>query len=331
MFLLAVALWMRVQTSQQVDLFARQVQVQVATIPETVTVGQHFVFTVRVHVPAGLATSIIFPTGPYIHQDTITGGVSPVQRHDSPRGGFVNSTATYVLSAWYPGRINIGFGSLAIGHTHIRIPDLSIVVRSVLPKNPAALAKVIPKEPRALIVDSVIKRIYKHLLDAWIFFVVLLLAAITAFFLWRSRCRESLATSEGDWAEREFRRIEAMQLLEKGAPEQYAILMSMVVRQFLIRTFATVREPATTRELVTVLRGEPLIPAEQVLSLFERADLLKFANMDIHGSEAQRAGIESRTIVSEVLERHRAAVIALQAEQAHANGKKTAARRKQAA
>ena len=103
-----------------------------------------------------------------------------------------------------------------------------------------------------------------------------------------------------DWAEAEFQRIEALQLLEQNEPERYAILMVTVLRCYLIRQFAVLQGSATTRELALALRREPTVPWERVFRLFEYVDLMKFAQATAALPDAQTMGADSRTLVRDI-------------------------------
>jgi hypothetical protein len=310
---------------------ARQFGLTLTTLPETVTVGQHFTVTVGVHVPAALQSAIRFPAG----VDTVarnvytsaTTSLSTGARHDSVVGGFVTATETYQLVAWDVGMVPIGLADLVIGQTHINLAGQPIFVRSVLPKDSVAKLKAQPKEPRALfslivIVRRVVHRaIQRHQVISAIIALIVLIG-IVLLVLWRRsrrRSKDAVLIDWAKWAKQEFQRIEAMHLLEKGEPERYAILMTNVLRESLIHQFPTVRASATTRELVTVLQRESLIPAERTLKLFERVDMFKFAGLDSEVVEAQSIGHEDQAIIDEIEVRRQAEIAAREAaEQAAA-------------
>jgi hypothetical protein len=215
----------------------------------------------------------------------------------------------------------MGLADLVIGQTHINLADQPIFVRSVLPKDSVAKLKAQPKEPRALfslivIVRRVVHRaIQQHRVISAIIALVVLIG-IVLLVLWRRsrrRSKEAVLIDWAKWAKQEFQRIEAMHLLEKGEPERYAILMTNVLRESLIHQFPTVRASATTRELVTVLQRESLIPAEQTLKLFERVDMFKFAGLDSEVVEAKSIGHENQAIVDEIEARRQAEIAAREA------------------
>jgi hypothetical protein len=100
----------------------------------------------------------------------------------------------------------------------------------------------------------------------------------------------------------------------------HSILMTNVVRNYLVRKFPSIRASATTREVVSALRSESLIPADRTLTLFERVDLLKFAQDRIQQADAKSVGAESRAVVHEIVAREEAVVAAaaLEAERNNA-------------
>lgn len=300
------------------------------TSPETLTVGQHFSVTVRVHVPIALQSTIQFPTDVDTSTQIVTTSVGIGLRHDSIAGGFVNATQTYQLAAWDIGVVPIGLADLVIGQTHIPLAARTVFVRSVLPKDSIARLRAQPKEPRGLfrLIVTVRRAVRQAVKDHRVIFALIALMVGLLALLWvRSRRRRQAAAliDWAKWAKQEFQRIEAMHLLEKGEPERHAILMTNVLRESLIHQFPAVRASATTRELAAVLQRESLIPAERTLQLFERVDLFKFAGLNSEVVEARTIGLEDEAIVDEIEVRRQAELAAREAaRQAAAAAKKTA-------
>lgn len=301
---------------------AKRFGLTLTTSPETVTVGQHFTVTVRVHVPVALQSAIQFPTGvDTVTQNantSVTTSIGIGQRHDAIAGGFVDATQTYQLAAWDVGAVPIGLADLVIGQTHVALATQPVFVRSLLPKDSIAKLRAQPKAPRPLfrlivIVRRVVHRaVQRHrLIATLIAILVVMLAGVLAWWI-RARRRNKAAEliDWAKWAHHEFERIEAMHLLEKGEPERHAILMTNVLRESLIHQFPTVRASATTRELAAVLQRESLIPAERALQLFERVDMFKFAGLDSEVVEARTIGHEDQAIVDEIEVRRQAELAA---------------------
>ena len=302
------------------------------TTPETVTVGDHFTVTVRVHLPAAFGPTIQFPAGADTSaQDAVTSiGTGP--RHDSAAGGYVDATETYELAAWDVGTVPVKLTDLIIGRTHITLASRPIFVRSVLPKDATARMNAQPKAPRPLFrLIVIVRRVARQTArDHWLILTLLALILVGLLVWRRTRSRpdtrEAALIDWAKWAKREFERIEAMHLVEKGEPEQHAILMTNVLRESLVHQFPAVRASATTRELAAVLQRESLIPATRILQLFERVDLFKFAGLDSESVEATTIGLEDEAIVDEIEQRRqgelaaRAAAAAAAAEAKKAKG-----------
>ncbi|HXC25639.1 MAG TPA: hypothetical protein VNU46_06965 [Gemmatimonadaceae bacterium] len=320
MFLLAISVWMQVQAAQPAPTAqSGQVTVQAVMQPETVTVGQHFTVTVTVHAPAASAADIQFPEGPDTagNQGVVT-AFAPAKRHDVAQGGFVDATTTYSLAAWVPGKTDVGLDDVTVAKTHLKLTHDTVLVSSVLPKDSVARTKAKPKPPRGVLpLPPLYKRLLRDHPKSFISAIIiglLILASLIAWILWWRSRRPVEVGPTPEWVDNEFDRVEAMHLVDRGENELHSILMTKVVRDYLIRKFPSVHASATTRELVAALRSESLIPAEETLALFERIDLLKFAQGHIQKDDALAVGTESRAVVHEVMDRIEAARVAAELE-----------------
>jgi len=290
-----------------------QVQAGVAISPETVTVGQHFTVTVRVRVPVG--TRLDFPAAP---QSTATvDTVSAPRRVDNTSAIALDATETYVLAAWDTGTVALGLDSIVVhGPSGDRLLPLgaSVRVRSVLP---ADTTLRVPKPPRALIPV----RVFDWL--PWAVALAALLLAALLWWLWRRWRRErSGPVGAGEWAEREFARIESAGWLASGDVDRYAIAMTDVLRGYLWRVAPGIRRSATTRELAAQLReATPAVrsSADHSVGLMERVDLVKFAAERLGRGGAADVGAEARRIVADV-ERARVEAEAAEAARVAAEG-----------
>jgi len=211
-------------------LFAQlqgSLQAGVAVHPDTVTVGEHFTAVARVRAPGHV--TIRFPSAPDSGSAIDTAGAST--QHDESTAHVSDVSITYVLAAWDTGTVRLQLGDAIIedGNITRRAPlnSASIYVKSVLPKD-TSLRK--PKSARPPI------EVRPFDWRPWIYAALALLAALLAFFLWRWwRRRRDRPIPPLTWAEREFRRVEALGLLEKGERERYAVLMADVMREYLAR------------------------------------------------------------------------------------------------
>jgi hypothetical protein len=273
-------------------LQVQQVQMGIEVRPDTVTVGEHFIATVRVRAPLG--TTLKFPIGTATPANVDTAGA--MRRRDTTTSSYTETTVAYRLAAWRIGVQRLGLGDVVVstptGDRQISLANASVFVKSVLPADTALRKPKPPRPPFTL-------RTFNWL--PWLVAAVaaLLLAAI--WWFWRRyRGRGEAALAPLSWAEREFKRVEAMQLIERRETERHAILMAGVLRGYLEREFPHIRASATTRELVTPLHGVSAVPLERTLRLFERADLLKFAGERITVDEAIGIANESKSLVRRI-------------------------------
>jgi HAMP domain-containing protein len=137
----------------------------------------------------------------------------------------------------------------------------------------------------------------------WRPFLLVALAAVVAALLWRLwiwyRRRASRALDPLAIAEREFARVEAMKLIEKGEAERHAALMSDVLRDYLAARVDAIERSHTSSEVLA--NAAAIHAAAPALGeLLWRTDLVKFANNRIPGDEAERLGASAKSIVRSV-------------------------------
>lgn len=267
------------------------VQLGTAIRPETVTVGQHFTATIRLRVPAG--TPLRFPA----HPDTaaaVDTAASPVRQNTSG-AGYDEATVRYVLAAWDTGPQRIGLDDVVValpsGDRTVSLAGLRVIVRSVLPADTALRQPKPPRPPVAITTFDWVP---------WLIAAAVLgLLALIAWIYWRWRRRAAAPLTAIAWAERELARIEKTGW-RTSDPARYATAVADVLRGYLSRAIPAARMSATTRELGTALAAAPEVPAERVLRVLERADLVKFARANIATDEAGAVADEVRAILADV-------------------------------
>lgn len=292
-----------------------QVQLGTSVRPETTTVGQHFVATIRVRVPAG--TQVRFPSRPDSAAHVDSAGATA--RTDSTVGGFTESTVNYVLAAWDTGSQSLGLDSVTVvrdGAERIAaLNSFKIYVRSVLPLD-TALRK--PKPFRPVIPGAAFNWL------PWLIAAAVLAMIAIIIFAWRRwRQHANRGLTPLQLAQREFARIDSQRLVESGETERYAIEMVRVVRTYLAAVVPAAAASATTHELATALTRPTVIPVQRFIGLLDETDLIKFARKRSTADRALEVGAESRRIVSET-------ATALDAERAAAIAAAAAAKRKAA-
>jgi hypothetical protein len=270
------------------------VRIGVAVRPETVTVGDPLLLSVRVQAPQG--ATIEFPAGPD------SGGAleATASRRLAPRDlpGVVEQTATYPLVAWDVGDLAPGLSDVVVrlGGAERRIPlgDVTVHVRSVLP---ADTTLHVPKPPRPPI--EVAPPWWQRW---WPFILAAVLAALLAWWLWRRRRRRGAATPEDAlvFAEREFARVEALGLVEAGERGRHVALMVDVLRDYLARRVPEARASLTSSELIAALRSSRLVPHARLAAVLEEADLVKFARRPLSAERARELGRDARGVVRDV-------------------------------
>ena len=290
------------------------VQLGVNVTSDTVTIGQRFVAIIRVRAPKGAA--IEFPTAsdsasqasPTAMQMMGKPAVQPVA--DSTG---TTMSAAYRFAAWDIGLQRLGLPDIVVrvnGKTgYVSLADRGVFVKSVLPEDTTL------RVPKPLRPAMAVPRFN------WLPWLLLLAAIALALLLWRLwvwyRRRKNAPVDPFTAAEREFARIEAMQLVQAGEGERHAVLMTDVMRTYLAARVPEIKSSHTSSEL---LAASPRIHsvARGLGELLWRADLLKFANARVEPDEAERLGASAKTIVNAV-EEH------LEAEEEQAEQQRSAA------
>ena len=288
--LLAAALLL--QASQPPRAAARgEVPVQVGTEvnPDTVTVGDPFVVTVRVRAPRG--ATIEFPTGPDSGGTVEALDARQVTPADDTTA--TEATATWRMAAWDVDDQPIGLPDVIVRvdgrERRVALGAMRVHVASVLP---ADSAQRVPKPARPL---------FEFGIPWWYWLIAALLAAGLIGLLWwlwrRRRRREPVPADPYADAEEAFRRLEAMGLIAAGERGRHVAIAVEVLREYLARTVSDADPSLTTTELLVALRGQHLVPTSRLAAVLGEADLIKFARRSVVAERARELGVESRAIV----------------------------------
>lgn len=272
------------------------VQLGVSVTSDTVTVGERFIAILRVRAPQG--ATIDFPTAvDSASANSITGmeliGKPAIQT--LPGTDALTMSAAYRLAAWDVGPQHIALTDVVVhynGQTgYVSVADRGVFVKSVLPEDSALR---VPKPVRPAIQISPFN---------WLPWIIALLALVAAGLIWRFwiwyRNRKSAPVDPFTAAQREFDRIEALNLIQSGEAERHAALMSDVMRDYLAARVPEIERSHTSSELLAA-SGRVHAVANQLGELLWRADLVKFARADISAEDADQLGKSARNVVQSV-------------------------------
>lgn len=269
------------------------VQMGFSVEPDTVTVGDPFRLTVRVHAPRG--ASIEFPAGP--DSGAAVEALDPRQERQGPDTAALDVTAAWRLAAWDTGDLPLRLRDIVVRldgrERRIPLSALTVHVKSVLP---ADTAQRVPKPQRALFEFG----------RPWWYWLLAALAAIGLIGLfwwwWRRRRKRGQVDVEDPFAdaESEFERVERLGLVEAGERGRYVALMVEVLRTYLSRRMAEAPSSLTTNELLIAVRDNRLVPVNRLALVLADADLVKFARRATTAERARELGTEARGIVAAV-------------------------------
>jgi hypothetical protein len=272
------------------------VQLGVSVTADSVTVGERFIAILRVRAPKG--ATIDFPKAvDSASANSITGmeliGKPAIETLPDTSG--LMMSAAYRLAAWDTGAQRIALTDIVVhynGQTgYVHVSDRGIFVKSVLPDDSA---QRVPKPLRPAITISPFN---------WLPWIIALAALVAAGLIWRLwiwyKNRKSAPVDPFTRAQREFDRIEALNLIQSGDPERHAALMSDVMRDYLAARVPEIERSHTSSELLAAGARVHAV-AKQLGELLWRADLVKFARADISPDDADKLGKSSREVVQSV-------------------------------
>ena len=272
------------------------VQLGVAAKPDTVTVGERFVVLIRVRTPPG--ATVDFPSQ---SDSAATASATATELLGKPAieqvadSAGITFSAAYRMAAWDVGVQKLGLPDIAVhsgGKTgFVSLATRTVFVRSVLP---ADTTQHKPKPPRPPITVPPFNWL------PWLIALAAIIAALAVWlvFIWYRR-RKNAPLDPFSAAERDFKRVEAMNLIGTGEPERHAALMSDVMREYLAARVPEIERSYTSSELIaaaprihTVARG--------LGELLWRTDLIKFANARVEPVEGEKLGATARGFVKSV-------------------------------
>jgi hypothetical protein len=274
------------------------VQLGVSMSADTVTVGQRFVAVIRVRAPRG--ATIEFPTTMDSASSNSLTGMEMVGKPaiaTLPDSTSLTMSAAYRLAAWDIDLQRLGLPDVVVrynGQTgYVSLAGRGVFVRSVLPADSALR---VPRPARPAI--GVTGFNWRPLLLA----LALLTAALGLWRLWIwYRRRRSAPLDPYEAAQREFARIERMNLVQSGEGELHAALMSDVMREYLAERVPEIERSHTSSELLAAsARIQSAVTG--LGELLWRTDLIKFARIGVTPEEAEKLGASARAVVENVEE-----------------------------
>ena len=274
------------------------VQLGVSLSRDTVTVGERFIAVVRVRAPRG--ATIEFPMAmDSSARDSVTRMemIGKPAIASVPDSASLTMSAAYRLAAWDVDVQGLGLPDIVVRYGgqvgYVSLADRGVFVRSVLPEDSALR---VPKPARPVIAITGFN--WRPLLIA----LAVLAAALAPWRLWIwYRRRKEAPVDPYEAAQREFERIEGMELIRSGQGELHAALMSDVMRDYLARRVPEIERSHTSSEIIAAGSGIHAV-ATGLGELLWRTDLIKFARIGVTPEEAERLGASARAIVENVEE-----------------------------
>ncbi len=274
--------------------------------PETVAVGDPFVFVVSVEVPAG--ARIEWPA----ITDTAAVVVmrEPVRVTSEEKGATRTETATYALAPWDVGALPIGLADaiVHVGDKTLRVPMTAahVVVKTVLPGDTTLHT---PKPAKTL---------FPRLLPWWKRWwpaLAIIAALLLLWWIWSRRKRGAAADSRAPLdvyarAMHDFERLERLALLDAGEGGRFVALAVEILRTYLSARIPDAALSRTTSELVVVMADDIRVPIATLLTLLEESDAIKFARRTVTPAHARALAADARSIVEQIELAERARVAA---------------------
>ncbi len=274
--------------------------------PESVTVGDPFVFVVSVEVPANARVawpSIVDTMAVVVMRD-------PVRVTSREKGPSRVETATYALAAWDVGALPIGLpdATVRVSGQVLRVPmgDARVVVRTVLPGDTTLHT---PKPAKALFPRVV------PWWERWWPALAVVTALGLLWWLWRRRKHAVAGRSRATLdvfarAIHDFERLERLALVDAGESGRFVALAIEILRTYLSARIPDATLSRTTPELVVVMADDIRVPIAHLLTLLDEADGIKFARRPVTPERAHVLAGDARAIVEQIERAEQARVAA---------------------
>lgn len=319
----------RVSNSQQsapVVQANKPMRIGAALSPDTLQVGDPFILTVTIEVPAG--ARVTWPA--------LTDSTAPVSMRNDVRvtgtenGAVRRETAEYDMTVWGVGPVPVALPDIKVRidnkETTVPFEAPSLFVQSVLPQDTSLH---VPKPAKGLFPRIV------PWWEAWWPALVLLLLALLAWLLIRSRKKKlrGLALDPFARAEHDFQRLDRLALNEAGEQGRFVALALEVLRTYLSVRVPQASLALTSEELLLAVAPDSRVPTQRLLPLLTEGDAIKFGRLPVTGAHARELALEARGVVSAVEQAEqarRAAEKAQERAQKRADRKKVISDRKAA-
>ncbi len=279
--------------AQAVQVTPKPMRIGAAVSPDTVQVGDPFIMTVTVEVPAGARVTWPTPadsTAPFSLR-------ADVRVTGTENGALRRETAEYDLAVWQVGAVKIA------------IPDIKVTVdnqETVVPfEAPTLFVKTVLPADTSLRVPKPAKGLLPRIVPWWeVWWPALLMLAllVLGWLLLRSRKKKQLRATFDAFAraEHDFQRLDRLALHEAGEQGRFVALAMEI-----LRTYLSVRAPAatlalTSDEMLTALADDSRVPTQQLTPLLAEGDVIKFGRVPVTGARARELALEARAIVSAV-------------------------------
>jgi hypothetical protein len=275
------------------ELRAQQISVDARLTLEkdTVRIGDPFRVFVSVRVPRG--ATIDFPEA-FDSAGTVQ-SIDPRAVYAQNDSLGFRQNAVYRVAAWDIGRQPIHMPEITVhmgaAKRTVALPGYAVFVATVLP---ADSAQRVPKPARALFETSLIP---------WWFWAIIAAAIallVGLWWWWRRRRKAQPATviiDPYDRAQRDFKRIDMLGLVEAGERSRHVALVVDVLREYIADRFTNAPLALTSTELLTATQQAPTLPHDRLMRILNEADLVKFAKRPVSVERARDVGLEARALV----------------------------------